>query len=144
MGRIMAIDYGRKRSGLAVTDAMQLIAGGLTTVSSSNLVNYISDYVLREPVDTVIVGLPRQMNSEASENMKYVEAFVTHLKRTIPGIPVQFYDERFTSVLAKKAMIDGGLKKKKRQDKALVDEISAVIILQSYLESRRNNTYINL
>jgi putative Holliday junction resolvase len=140
----MAIDYGRKRSGLAVTDAMQLIAGGLTTVSSSNLVNYISDYVLREPVDTVIVGLPRQMNSEASENMKYVEAFVTHLKRTIPGIPVQFYDERFTSVLAKKAMIDGGLKKKKRQDKALVDEISAVIILQSYLESRRNNTYINL
>jgi putative Holliday junction resolvase len=138
----MAIDYGRKRSGLAVTDAMQLIAGGLTTVPSGKLVDYISDYMLREPVDLVVVGLPKQMNNEASENMKYVASFVTHLKRTLPGVSVQYYDERFTSVLAQKAMIDGGLKKKKRQNKALVDEISAVIILQSYLESKRNNTDI--
>jgi putative Holliday junction resolvase len=137
MGRIMAIDYGRKRSGLAVTDTLQLIAGGLATIPSNELVKYITEYTLREPVDRLIVGLPKQMNNEASENMKYVEAFVTHLKRAIPGIPVQYYDERFTSVLAQKAMIEGGLKKKKRQNKALIDEISAVIILQSYLESKK-------
>jgi putative Holliday junction resolvase len=137
MGRIMAIDYGRKRSGLAVTDTLQLIAGGLATVPGNEVVKYISEYILREPVDRLIVGYPRQMNSEASENMKHVEAFVTHLKRAIPGIPVQYYDERFTTVLAHRAMIDGGLKKKKRQDKALADEISAVIILQSYMESKK-------
>ena len=90
-----------------------------------------------EPVDLFVVGLPKQMNNEPSENMKYVEAFVTHLKRTIPSIPVTYYDERFTSVLAHKAMLEGGLKKKKRQDKGLVDEISAVIILQAYLESKK-------
>ncbi|MDR1556731.1 MAG: Holliday junction resolvase RuvX [Tannerellaceae bacterium] len=140
MGRIMAIDYGRKRSGLAVTDTLQLIAGGLETVPSGKLVEYISDYVQREPVDRLIVGLPKQMNNEVSENMKYVEAFVTHLKRSIPGIPVQYYDERFTSVLAQRAMREGGLKKKKRQNKALTDKISAVIILQSYLESKKTTT----
>lgn len=133
----MSIDYGRKRSGLAVTDTLQMIANGLATIPSGELVAYLSDYVKREPVELFIVGLPKQMNNEPSENMKYVEAFVTHLKRTIPDIPVQYYDERFTSVLAHKAMLDGGLKKKKRQDKALVDEISAVIILQAYLESKK-------
>lgn len=133
----MAIDYGRKRSGLAVTDTLQLIAGGLATIPSGELVKYITEYTLREPVDMLIVGLPKQMNNKASENMKYVETFVTHLKRAIPGIPIQYYDERFTSVLAQRAMIEGGLKKKKRQNKALVDEISAVIILQSYLESKK-------
>ena len=97
----------------------------------------LSAYVAKEPVDLFVVGLPKQMNNEPSENMKYVEAFVTHLKRTIPNIPVEYYDERFTSVLAHKAMLDGGLKKKKRQDKGLVDEISAVIILQSYLENKK-------
>ncbi|MDR0430456.1 MAG: Holliday junction resolvase RuvX [Tannerellaceae bacterium] len=137
MGRIMAIDYGRKRSGLAVTDLLQLIANGLTTVPSGELVRYLSDYISREPVDLFVVGFPKQMNNEASENMKYVEAFVTHLKRAIPGIPVEYYDERFTSLLAQKALIAGGAKKKQRQDKGLVDEISAVIILQSYLESKR-------
>lgn len=133
----MAIDYGRKRSGLAVTDPLQLIAGRLATVPSNDLVGYISEYMAQETVDMLVVGLPKQTNNEASENMKYVEAFVTRLKRSIPGIPVQYYDERFTSVLAQKAMIEGGLKKKKRQNKALIDQISAVIILQSYLESRR-------
>ena len=113
------------------------VANGLTTVPSGELVSWLSAYVAKEPVDLFVVGLPKQMNNEPSENMKYVEAFVTHLKRTIPDIPVEYYDERFTSVLAHKAMLDGGLKKKKRQDKGLVDEISAVIILQSYLENKK-------
>lgn len=124
MGRIIAIDYGRKRTGLAVTDTLQMIANGLTTVPSGELTRFLADYVSREPVERFVVGLPKQMNNELSENMRYVEAFVTHLKRTIPDIPVEYYDERFTSVLAHKAMLDGGLKKKKRQDKGLVDEIS--------------------
>ena len=134
---IFAIDYGRKRTGLAATDNLQMIANGLTTVPSGELVSWLSAYVAKEPVDLFVVGLPKQMNNEPSENMKYVEAFVTHLKRTIPNIPVEYYDERFTSVLAHKAMLDGGLKKKKRQDKGLVAEISAVIILQSYLENKK-------
>ncbi|MDH6358549.1 Holliday junction resolvase RuvX [Parabacteroides sp. PF5-9] len=138
MGRILSIDYGRKRTGLAVTDTLQLIANGLATVSSGEVVNYLSNYIKQEPVDLFIIGLPKQMNNEFSENMPYIEAFVKHLRRIIPTIPVEYYDERFTSVLAHKAMLEGGLKKKKRQDKALVDEISAVIILQSYLESKKH------
>ena len=137
MGRIVSIDYGRKRTGLAVTDTLQLIANGLTTVPSGEAVKFLVDYTSKEPVDLFVVGLPKQMNNEPSENMQYVEAFVTHLKRTLPAVPVEFYDERFTSVLTHRTMLDGGLKKKKRQDKALVDEISAVIILQSYLESKK-------
>jgi len=137
MGRILSIDYGRKRTGLAVTDNLQMIANGLDTVPSGEVVKYLSDYISRETVDLFVVGLPKQMNNEPSENMKYVQAFVTHLKRTIPHIPVEYYDERFTSVLAHRAMLEGGLKKKKRQDKSLVDEISAVIILQTYLESKK-------
>ena len=137
MGRIIAIDYGRKRTGLAVTDTLQMIANGLTTVPSGELTRFLADYVSRDHVERFVVGLPKPMNNELSENMRYVEAFVTHLKRTIPDIPVEYYDERFTSVLAHKAMLDGGLKKKKRQDKGLVDEISAVIILQSYLENKK-------
>lgn len=137
MGRIISIDYGRKRTGLAASDTLQMIANGLTTLPSGEVVNFLSEYVKKEPVDVFVVGLPKQMNNEPSENMKYVEAFVTHLKRVIPEIPVEYYDERFTTVLAHKAMLEGGLKKKKRQDKALVDEISAVIILQEYLESKK-------
>ena len=137
MGRIIAIDYGRKRTGLAASDTLQMIPSRLGTLPSGEVVKYLSDYVRKEPVDTFVVGLPKQMNNEPSENMKYVEAFVSHLKRTIPNIPVVYYDERFTSVLAHRAMLEGGLKKKKRQDKGLVDEISAVIILQAYMESKK-------
>ena len=137
MGRIIAIDYGRKRTGLAVTDKLQLIANGLTTVPSSEAVSYLTDYVSNESIDSFVVGYPKQMNNEPSENLKYVEAFVKHLNKALPEIPVVYYDERFTSALAQKAMIDGGLKKKKRQDKALKDEISAVLILQDYLESKK-------
>ena len=139
MGRIIAIDYGRKRTGLAVTDKLQLIANGLTTVPSGEAVSYLTNYTSIERVDLFIVGYPKQLNNEPSENLKYVEAFVKHLNKVLPDVPVKYYDERFTSVLAHRAMIDGGLKKKKRQDKKIVDEISAVLILQNYLESAKYN-----
>lgn len=137
MGRILAIDYGRKRSGIAVTDSLQLIANGLTTVPTGQLLQFVLDYVGRETVERILIGLPKQMNNEHSENMKYIEPFVRSLRKRLPSVPVEYVDERFTSVLAHRAMLDGGLKKKDRQNKALVDEISATIILQSYLESRR-------
>ena len=133
----MAIDYGRKRSGIAVTDTLQMIANGLTTVPTHELLQFLVDYVAKEPVERILVGLPKQMNNEQSENMKFVEAFVRSLVRKVPDIPVEYVDERFTSVLAHRAMLDAGLKKKARQNKALVDEISATIILQTYLESKR-------
>ncbi|MDD4922057.1 MAG: Holliday junction resolvase RuvX [Bacteroidales bacterium] len=137
MGRILAIDFGRKRSGLAVTDSLKLIAGGLCTVSTHELLTYLEDYTRKEMVERFVVGLPKQMNNQPSESMKYIEPFVRQLQKKLPDIPVEYVDERFTSVLAHQAMLEGGLKKKDRQNKALVDEISAVIILQSYLESKR-------
>lgn len=136
MGRILAIDYGRKRSGLAVTDPLKIIANGLTTVRTCDLMDFIKKYMEKEQVELIVVGLPKQMSGELSENMKYIEPFVRTLRKQI-NIPVEMVDERFTSVLAHKAMIDGGLKKKDRQNKALVDEISATIILQSYMESNK-------
>ena len=137
MSRILAIDYGKKRTGIAVTDILQMIANGLTTVATQDLMDFLLDYVKKEPVDRIIVGHPKQMNNEDSENMKRIVPFVNLLKKKLPQIPVEMVDERFTSVLAHQAMLDGGLKKKARQDKALVDEISATIILQSYLESKK-------
>lgn len=137
MGRILALDYGRKRTGVAVSDPLQIIANGLTTVPSHELLDFLQNYTSREQVELIVVGLPKQMSGEKSESMNYIEPFVRALKKRLPNIPLQFVDERFTSVLAHKAMLDGGLKKKDRQNKALVDEISATIILQSYLESRR-------
>jgi putative Holliday junction resolvase len=139
MGRIIAIDYGRKRTGLAVTDRLQMIANGLTTVPSGEAVSYLANYTSNECVDLFVVGYPKQLNNEPSENLKYVEAFVKNLNKALPDIPVKYYDERFTSVMAHQAMIDGGLKKKKRQDKKKVDEISAVLILQNYLERTKYN-----
>ena len=137
MSRILAIDYGRKRTGIAVTDPMQIIANGLTTVPTHELMDFLLKYVAQEKVERIVVGHPKQMNNEDSENMKYIKPFVAQLKKKLPDMPVELVGERFTSVLAHQAMLDGGLKKKARQDKALVDEISATIILQSYLESRR-------
>ncbi|MDD2798714.1 MAG: Holliday junction resolvase RuvX [Bacteroidales bacterium] len=137
MGRIISIDYGKKRTGLATTDVLKLIANGLCTVKSSDTISFLKTYIEKEPVELFVVGLPKQMNNEPSESMKYITPFVNLLKKSFPSIPVEMVDERFTSALAHQAMIDGGLKKKERQNKALVDEISAVIILQSYMESRR-------
>ena len=136
MGRILAIDYGRKRTGIAVTDTLQIIANGLTTVPTAQLMAFLSEYMAKEVVDRVIIGLPKQMNNEASDNMANITPFVNRFIKLFPAIPVEYVDERFTSVLAHRAMIDGGLKKKDRQNKALVDEISATIILQSYMENK--------
>lgn len=137
MGRILAIDYGKKRSGIAVSDILQLIANGLTTVPTHTLLDFVLSYVSNERVDRIIVGLPKQMNNELSDNMKNIEPFVRSLKKRLPDIPVEFVDERFTSVLAQRAILAGGVKKKDRQNKALVDEVSATIILQSYIESKK-------
>lgn len=137
MGRIMAIDYGRKRTGIAVSDTLQLIANGLTTVPTHQLLDFVVDYVRKEPVERILVGLPKQMNNEPSENMKRIEPFVRSLKNKLPSIHVEYVDERFTSVLAHRTMLEVGLKKKDRQNKALVDEVSATIILQTFLENRR-------
>ncbi len=139
MSRILAIDYGRKRTGIAVTDTLQMIANGLTTVPTHTLLAFLSDYIQKEPVERIVIGLPKQMNNEQSESMKYIEPFVRSLKKKLPDMPVEFVDERFTSVLAHRTMLEAGLKKKDRQNKALVDEISATIILQSYLENKRFN-----
>ena len=138
MGRILAVDYGLKRTGLAVTDTLQIAAGGLTTVASAEAVSYIVAYAKREPIDEIVVGLPKQMDNRPSENMARVKTFVRKLKAAMPEASIAFYDERFTSTMAHRAMIDGGLGKKRRQDKALVDEISAVIILQGYMEWKKN------
>lgn len=137
MGRILAIDYGQKRVGIAVTDILQITANGLTTVPVAQIFDFLTDYFSREQVDCVIVGLPKQLNNQPSESMRYITPFLNGFKKRFPNMPVQMVDERFTSVLAHKAMLDGGLKKKDRQDKALVDQISATILLQSYLESKR-------
>lgn len=135
MSRILAIDYGKKRTGLAVTDPLQLIANGLTTVDTAKLIDFLMTYLKKEKVERIVVGLPKQMNGQESDNMKNIIPFVNRLKKLIPDIPIEFFDERFTSVLAHKAMLESGIGKKARQNKALVDEISATIILQSYMES---------
>ena len=137
MSRIIAIDYGRKRTGIAVSDTLQMIANGLTTVPTHQLLQFLLDYVAKEPVERILVGFPKQMNNEASENMKNIEPFVRSLKKKLPDMPVEYLDERLTSVLAHRTMLEAGLKKKDRQNKALVDEISATIILQTYLENKR-------
>ena len=133
----MAIDYGEKRTGVAVTDPAQIIANGLTTVSTSELLRFIQDYIKKEPVERFVIGQPKQMSGENSENAGRVISFISKLRVAFPDIPVESYDERFTSRLAHQTMLDGGLKKMARRNKALVDEISATIILQSYMESKR-------
>ncbi len=137
MARILSIDYGKKRTGLAVTDPLQIIPGGLATVSTSELFSFVQSYVQKENVEKIIIGEPKQSNGEPSENFARVQEFVNRWKKAVPQIPIEFYDERFTSVLAHRAILDSGLHKKARQNKALVDEISATIILQDYMQSRR-------
>ena len=139
MARIISIDYGKRRTGLAVTDPLQIIANGLATVSTSQLYRFLVDYMSKEQVERIVIGKPMQPNGKPSENLARVQQFVAQWKKTHPDVPIDYVDERFTSVLAHRAMIDGGLHKKARQDKALVDEISATIILQSYMEGRRNS-----
>ena len=135
MGRILAIDYGTKRTGLAVTDEMQIIASGLTTVDTKALLLFLKEYVITENVEKFVVGEPKQMDNSASESEVYIQKFLEKLTKEIPNIPIERVDERFTSKMAFQTMIDSGLKKKQRQNKALIDEISATLILQSYLSS---------
>ena len=137
MGRILAIDYGRKRTGLAVTDVLRITANPLLTIETKDLISWLTDYFAHEPVDEVVIGHPTQMNGQESESMNYIRPFMGVFKKTFPTIPITMYDERFTSVLAHRAMIDGGMKKKNRQDKAVVDKIAACIILEGYLDSLR-------
>ena len=137
MGRILAIDYGRKRTGLAVTDMLRITANPLLTVETKDLMNWLADYLRKEQVDEVVIGHPTQMNGEESESMNYIRPFMGNFKKQFPNIPITMYDERFTSVLAHQAMIAGGMKKKDRQNKAVVDKIAACIILEGYLESLR-------
>lgn len=137
MGRLLAIDYGRKRCGIAVTDTLRICANGLTTVRACDLMTFLKDYCAREQVDMIIVGLPKQLNGQPSESTRYIEPFLKQLRREMPDMPVERYDERFTSTIAHRAMLDGGLRKMARRDKDLVDEMAATIILNDYLSSRQ-------
>jgi putative holliday junction resolvase len=138
LGRILALDYGRKRVGIAVTDTLQLIANGLDTVPSATIINFLKQYFEKERVELVVIGYPLQMNNEPSEAVLFIDQFIDGFKKKFPEMKFYLMDERFTSKMASRAMIDGGLKKKKRQDKWLIDKVSATIILQSYLEMRNN------
>ncbi len=138
MGRIMGIDYGRKRTGVAVTDPLKIVAGNLATVPTHTLMQFIKDYIAREAVERIVVGQPNQLNGEPSESMRYITPFVKRLRAELPDVPVVMYDERFTSTIAHQAMIDGGMKKSDRRDKSRVDAIAATIILNDYLQSKYN------
>ena len=136
MGRILAIDFGRKRTGLAVTDILRITATPLLTIETKDLINWLSDYFAKEKVDEVVIGHPTQMDGSDSESMNYIRPFIGNFKKQFPDMPITLYDERFTSVLAHRAMLAGGMKKKDRQNKAVVDKIAACIILEGYMDSR--------
>ncbi|MCH4823557.1 Holliday junction resolvase RuvX [Gramella lutea] len=133
MARILALDYGTKRTGIAVTDELKMIASGLTTVQTPDLIKFLEDYFNNEKVERVLVGEPKQMDDSPSQSEVHIQEFLKEFSKRFPGMPLERVDERFTSKMAMQSMIDGGLKKKKRRDKALVDEISATIILQTWL-----------
>jgi putative Holliday junction resolvase len=135
LARILALDYGEKRTGIAITDELQIIASGLTTVETKNIFSFLTDYLKKEKVELFLVGEPKQMNNIESESEQFIRPFVEKLSQTFPKIPIKRVDERFTSKMAVQSMIDSGLKKKQRQNKSLIDEISATIILQTYLYS---------
>ena len=132
----MSIDFGRRRCGIAATDILRIIANGVTTVETASLTDFVKRYIAAEPVDAVVVGYPRDMHGDPSESVRYLTPVINRLKKEIAPVPVIFFDERFTSVLAHRAMLDGGMKKMDRRDKAIVDEISASIILNDFLQSR--------
>ncbi len=134
MGRIIAIDYGSKRCGIAVTDTLRILANGLTTVHSKDLIQFLEDYFLKEKVDIIVVGEPKTLQNNKSDSARFIDPFVTHLKRKFADKRIERFDERFTSAIAHQTMLQGGLKKKDRQDKDTVDMISASLILQGYLE----------
>lgn len=136
MARVIAIDYGKKRVGLAVTDELQMIANGLTTVAPHEVIPFLKEYTRQENVETIVVGEPKQMDNTDSESARYIKPFLKKLKVAFPETPIERMDERFTSKLAFQSMIDGGMKKKQRQNKAMVDKVSATIILQSYLQTK--------
>ena len=136
MGRLISIDFGRRRCGIAATDILRIIANGVTTVETASLTDFVKRYIAAEPVDAVVVGYPRDMHGDPSESVRYLTPVINRLKKEIAPVPVIFFDERFTSVLAHRAMLDGGMKKMDRRDKAIVDEISASIILNDFLQSR--------
>ena len=138
MGRVLSVDYGVRRTGLAVTDPLKIIAGGLTTVETPQLMKFLQDYLKKESVERFVVGLTKQTNGRDSDNLPRVREFVSKLSKSFPGIPIDMWDERYTSVLAHQAMLQSGIGKKARQNKALVDEISATIILQGWMEGRGN------
>ena len=138
MARLLAIDYGRKRCGLAVTDILQITPGGLATVRTHELIDYLKNYIAKEPVERFIIGLPMNLNGKESESMTYLRPFLKQLEKAIPSIPVTMVDERFTSTLAQRTIIEAGIgKQRRREDKGLVDEVSAVIILQTYMSAPR-------
>ena len=138
MGRILGIDYGRKRTGVAVTDPLKIVAGNLATVPTHTLMQFIKDYLLREQVERIVIGQPTQLNGQPSESVRYITPLVNRLHNELPDMPVVMYDERFTSAIAHQAMIDGGMKKSDRRDKSRVDAIAATIILNDYLQSIYN------
>jgi len=137
VGRLLAIDYGIKRCGIAVTDTLQIIATGLKTVPATELMDFLKQYTRKEPVDTFIIGHAMHLDATDSESMQFIKPFVKKLEKEFANIPIEMVDERFTSKIAFQTMIDGGLKKKQRQDKSLIDTISATIILQSYMEQKQ-------
>ncbi|MCF0182594.1 MAG: Holliday junction resolvase RuvX [Muribaculaceae bacterium] len=136
MARILGIDYGRRRTGVAVTDTLQIVAGAIGTIPSHTVLQFVKDYIAREDVERIVVGHPLQLNGEPSESMRYITPFVNSLRKQLPDVPVTLYDERFTSAIAHQAMIDGGMKKSDRREKGRVDSIAATIILNDYLTSR--------
>ena len=139
MGRLVSIDFGRRRCGIAATDTLQIVANGVCTVPTAELTAWMKAYIARESVDTIVVGLPTTMRGEPSESQRWLRPAIARLQKEVAPVPIVFFDERFTSALAHNAMIDGGLRRKARQDKALVDEISATIILNDYLQSKQYN-----
>lgn len=134
MGRILAIDYGSKRCGIAVTDSLRIVAGGLTSIHSKDLVKFLEDYLKKESVDVIVVGEPKTLQNNKSDSARFIDPFVAHLRKKFPAVTIDRYDERFTSAIAQQTMLMGGLKKKDRQDKGTVDVISAILILQDYME----------